>query len=105
MHATQVVFLARGNPPFTLALGNAEASREELPLATLVPGYDHTSLEKMGRAQALTIPSGIGVRPAEHESAAQVLWKRVGLWAVLLLGVGLLGAMAFSLLRRPAARS
>lgn len=105
MHATQVVFLARGNPPFTLAVGLPEASREELPLATLVPGFDSASLAEMGRAEAVAIPPRVGRRPAEHESAAQVLWKRAGLWAVLLLGVGLLGAMAFSLLRRPAARS
>ncbi|MDT4843458.1 hypothetical protein FQZ97_773920 [compost metagenome] len=105
MHATQVVFLARGNPPFTLALGKPEASREELPLATLVPGFDSASLAKMGRAEVVAIPPQAGLRPAEHESAGQVVWKRVGLWAVLLLGVGLLGAMAFSLLRRPEARS
>ncbi|MFC5694156.1 DUF3999 domain-containing protein [Pseudomonas sp. GCM10022186] len=105
MHATQVVFLARGNPPFTLALGNPEARRGELPLATLVPGFDSASLEKMGRAQALAVPPQAGVHPAERLSAGQVVWKRIGLWAVLLLGVGVLGIMAFSLLRRPAARS
>lgn len=105
MHATQVVFLARGNPPFTLALGNAEASRTELPLATLVPGFDASSLEKMGRAEAVAIPAQVGEHPAERQTAEQIVWKRVGLWAVLLLGVGLLGVMAFSLLRRPATRS
>lgn len=105
MHATQVVFLARGTPPFTLALGNLEASRAELPLSTLVPGFDSSSLEKMGRAAALAIPAQTDVHQAERPTAGQVVWKRVGLWAVLLLGVGLLGAMAFSLLRRPAARS
>ncbi|WP_330114593.1 DUF3999 domain-containing protein [Pseudomonas sp. JS3066] len=105
MHATQVVFLARGNPPFTLALGNLEASRAELPLSTLVPGFDSASLEKMGRAEAVAIPAQTGVHPAERQAAGQIVWKRVGLWAVLLLGVGLLGGMAFSLLRRPAARS
>ncbi|MNN75289.1 hypothetical protein D3C81_1915820 [compost metagenome] len=105
MHATQVVFLARGNPPFTLALGKPEASREELPLTTLVPGFDNASLAKMGRAEAVAIPPQVGRQPAEHESVEQIVWKRVGLWAVLLLGVGLLGAMAFSLMRRPEARS
>ncbi|WP_271409599.1 DUF3999 domain-containing protein [Pseudomonas sp. Q1-7] len=105
MHATQVVFLARGRPPFTLALDNPEAARAELPLATLVPGYDSTRLEAMGRAEALAIPSQLGLHPVQRQGAGQVVWKRVGLWAVLLLGVGLLGGMAFSLLRRPAARS
>jgi hypothetical protein len=31
-------------------------------------------------------------------------WKKLGLWAVLLLGVLLLAAMAFSLLRKPAVK-
>lgn len=105
MHATQVVFLARGNPPFTLALGNPEASRVELPLATLVPGFDGASLEKMGRAEVLSIPPQTGAHPVPEPTAGQIVWKRIGLWAVLLLGVGLLGVMAFSLLKRPAAPS
>ncbi|MCY1541595.1 hypothetical protein D9M68_772960 [compost metagenome] len=70
-----------------------------------MPGFDSASLAKMGRAEAVAIPPEAGLRPAEHESARHVVWKRVGLWAVLLLGVGLLGAMAYSLLRRPEARS
>ncbi|MDH4584281.1 DUF3999 domain-containing protein [Pseudomonas sp. BN415] len=105
MHATQVVFLARGNPPFVLALGNLDASRSELPLATLVPGFDSSSLAKMGLADAVALPPQTGVHLTERQTAGQIVWKRVGLWAVLLLGVGLLGAMAFSLLRRPTARS
>ncbi|MCR3763888.1 DUF3999 family protein, partial [Pseudomonas aeruginosa] len=32
-------------------------------------------------------------------------WKKIGLWAVLLLGVGLLVIMAMSLLRSPPNRS
>ncbi|MOA57440.1 hypothetical protein D3C78_1816150 [compost metagenome] len=76
-----------------------------MPLGTLVPGYDGASLEKMGVAQATAIPPQIGTHPAERLSAGQVVWKRIGLWAVLLLGVGLLGGMAFSLLRRPPAQS
>jgi hypothetical protein len=31
-------------------------------------------------------------------------WKKLGLWAVLLLGVAALGAMAYSLLRAPAGK-
>ncbi|NVZ77593.1 DUF3999 family protein, partial [Pseudomonas gingeri] len=30
-------------------------------------------------------------------------WKKIGLWAVLLLGVAALAGMAFSLLRKPQA--
>ena len=54
---------------------------------------------------ANAVPAQAGEQPAQRQTAGQVVWKRVGLWAVLLLGVGLLGVMAFSLLRRPVTRS
>ena len=39
----------------------------------------------------------------EQAAAGESDWKRLGLWLVLLLGVGLLALMAVSLLRRPSA--
>jgi hypothetical protein len=38
---------------------------------------------------------------ATTAAVAQTNWKKIGLWAVLLLSVVFLGAMAFSLLRKP----
>lgn len=102
MHVTRLVFLARGTPPFTLALGNADARHEALPLATLVPGFEPARLDAMGRAEVVDLPRQAGAGAAQHPEDGRVPWKRVGLWAVLLAGVALLGAMAWSLLRRPA---
>ena len=100
VRATQLVFLARGEPPFTLALGNASAKAANLPLSTLIPDYSAERLNTLGQAKvagavAVTSP----VVTAAVDSGPN--WKTFGLWAVLLLGVAALGAMAYSLLRKP----
>ncbi|MBP5129674.1 DUF3999 family protein, partial [Pseudomonas protegens] len=41
--------------------------------------------------------------PAAAVAAGGPDWKKIGLWAVLLLGVLALAGMAFSMLRKPAA--
>ncbi|MBT8765721.1 DUF3999 domain-containing protein [Metapseudomonas boanensis] len=105
MQATHVVFLARGTPPFILALGNPSAARVELPLATLVPGFEERRLATMARAELVGEPALGDHAVPGGEPAGGLVWKRIGLWAVLLLGVGLLAAMAYSLLRRPTSKA
>lgn len=92
----ELVFLARGTPPFTLAMGRDVAQSIQLPLSTLVPGYQPERLLKMGMAQANApiAPSVVTPAPMVPHN-----WKKFGLWAVLLLGVGLLGLMAMNLLK------
>ncbi|MDA7084804.1 DUF3999 domain-containing protein [Pseudomonas sp. SA3-5] len=101
IRATQLVFLARGKPPYVLAIGKATGAAASLPLSTLIPGYDDKRLAALGVATAAEAPL------REAADAGQVAgwdWKRLGLWAVLLAGVGLLVLMAWSLLRaKPAA--
>lgn len=100
VRATQVVFLARGEPPFTLALGNATVKAANLPLSTLIPDYNAERLKSLGQAKvvgaAVVKAPAVTVAPEEGRD-----WKKLGLWAVLLLGVTALGAMAYSLLRKP----
>lgn len=97
VRAAQLVFLARGEPPYQLALGNAAARSAALPLSTLIPGYAPERLGTLARAEVGEVPA----LPAQvaADGADDAHWKRWGLWAVLLLGVGLLAGMAFSLLR------
>lgn len=100
MRATQLVFLARGEPPFTLALGNASVKAANLPLSTLIPDYYAERLNTLGQAKvAGTVAVTSPLVPAAVDSGPN--WKKLGLWAVLLLGVAALGAMAYSLLRKP----
>lgn len=100
VRTTQVVFLVRGTPPYTLALGNATAKAANLPLATLIPGYDDERLARLGVAT----PTGEAVTATvkQDQPEAGTDWKRIGLWAVLVAGVGLLVLMALSVLRSPA---
>ncbi len=100
VRGTLVVFLARGSAPYRLALGDASARSAALPLGTLIPGYEPKRLAGLGRAVAPDeVPAAMRQVADAAQSAAD--WKRIGLWGVLLVGVALLGGMAFSLLRKP----
>ncbi len=61
VRATQLVFLARGPGPYTLALGNATVKAASLPLATLIPDYSPAKLATLGQA---SVDGGAGVTPA-----------------------------------------
>jgi hypothetical protein len=105
VRATQLVFLARGPGPYTLALGNATVKSANLPLSTLIPDYTPEKLATLGRAM---VDVGVLASNASTEktlATTDIHWKKFGLWAVLLLSVLFLVAMAFSLLRKPSAKS
>jgi hypothetical protein len=104
VRATQLVFLARGPGPYTLALGNATVKAASLPLSTLIPDYSPQKLATLGRA---SLDGGVVVAPVATPVQAPVGtdWKKFGLWAVLLISVLFLAVMAFSLLRKPPANS
>ncbi len=95
----QVLFVARGAGPYVLAFGSAKAAGAALPVATLVPGYrDDKPLEAahatLGDARAQTRspsawPEWLELEPGD--------WKKLALWAVLVVGVALLAWMAWRL--------
>jgi hypothetical protein len=105
MRATQLVFLARGPGPYTLVVGNATAKAANLPLSTLIPDYSPEKLATLGRA--MVDVGAAATQPSAGATSAPIdtHWKKFGLWAVLLLCVVFLAAMAFSLLRKPSAKS
>jgi hypothetical protein len=94
---TQVVFLARGNAPFTLAIGNPMAVAADLPISTLIPDYSAQKLASLSSAQPTKAPV-VDLTPLAP-APTPIDWKRIGLWALLLLGVAFLGWMALSTLR------
>ena len=100
VRSTQLVFLARGEPPFSLALGNPTVKAAKLPLSTLIPDYSPQRLAGLGRAAASSA-AVTTVQPPAAPVAVGTDWKKIGLWTVLLLGVAALAGMAFSLLRKP----
>jgi hypothetical protein len=97
VRATQLVFLGRGAPPYTLAIGNKTISGANLPLSTLVPGVTEQKLASLGGATLLSTPVITPAAPLVVADARD--WKRMGLWAVLVIGVLFLGWMALSTLR------
>ncbi|MDP9533195.1 DUF3999 domain-containing protein [Pseudomonas protegens] len=107
VRGTQLVFLARGAGPYTLALGNPTATAANLPLATLIPDYSPQRLKELGQAKVegeAQLTTSTAASP-DVAVASGPDWKKIGLWAVLLLGVLALAGMAFSLLRKPAVKS
>jgi Protein of unknown function (DUF3999) len=95
----QVLFVARGAGPYVLAFGAAKVPSAALPVATLVPGYrDDKPLEAahatLGDARAQVRapspwPPWLDLDPGD--------WKKLALWAVLVIGVALLAWMAWRL--------
>lgn len=106
----QLVFLASGQGPFTLAAGLPGASAPAspfLPLASLVPGYQPAQENTLPVALADVARADItGGKPAggalvSSEAANDGMSTRSWiLWAVLLAGVGALALMAWLLLRQ-----
>ncbi|MET0846745.1 MAG: DUF3999 domain-containing protein [Pseudomonas sp.] len=101
VRSTQMVFLARGAGPYTLALGNATVKAANLSLSTLIPDYNAAKWAALGKAsvEGATVVSNTSTVTSAATSGTD--WKKFGLWGVLLLSVLFLAAMAFSLLRKP----
>ena len=96
----RLVFLARGGGPFTLAWGAAAVQPSALALASLVPGYDPE--QPLVAATARIIPAAataLTTTPA-LQSAANANKSKGLLWAVLLIGVAILGGMSFMLVKQ-----
>lgn len=97
----EIVFAARGRPPFTLAYGHYAATSGALPITTLVPGYDDAKGLPANVAIAVAgAPTSMG-GPDQLKKPPDV--KRWVLWAALVLGVVVLGWMAWRLSREMAA--
>ena len=96
----EMVFLARGPAPFTLATGHSSASAGQLPLNRLIPGY---------KADAeLAFPPAALANPVINDNLlakpAKTVWgidsRRLVLWVILIAAVLLLSGYAVSLLRK-----
>ena len=88
--AQNVVFLARGSGPFMLAYGSAVAQPAQSPLESIPKGV------AIATATA-GVPMELGGRLRLSPAPASWQWKKGVLWAVLILGAGLLGWMALRL--------
>ncbi len=90
-----LVFAARGEPPFTLAFGKGDARDGAMPVASLIPGF--------GTPAALEpTPAAIG-QIREHAGVAALKtplpFGRWALWGLLGVGTAMLVSMAIRLAR------
>jgi Protein of unknown function (DUF3999) len=87
---SELVFLSRGSGPFVLAYGNSAAGNAEADLAS-IPAAIPVVAAEVGQPRMLGGPSRL------LPPAVPFPMKRTVLWAILLLGVGILSWMAYRL--------
>jgi hypothetical protein len=104
-----LVFAARGEPPFQLAYGNRDAKPAGYSIETLIPGYRDASgprirAARAGAQQTINVSGARALEQQELGGEARLKeaidWKRWSLWGALVLGVLILGAMAWRLVRQ-----
>jgi hypothetical protein len=108
----RLVFSARGAPPFQFAYGNRDAKPAAYAIETIIPGYREATVQSVRQAKTASVQK-VNVReaaasPQEELGGAARLrevidWKRWSLWGALVVGVLLLGVMAWRLMRQLAA--
>jgi hypothetical protein len=97
----ELVFLKQGAAPYVLAYGQAGVEARPWPLPELLRklnGSKPVDLADVPFARALDAEM-LGGPDRLVEDPAPVDWRMIVLWAVLLLGVAAVGAMAYRLLR------
>ena len=104
-----LVFAARGEPPFQLAYGNRDAKPAGYAIETLIPGYrdaggSQIRAARTGPQQTTNVSSARALEQQELGGESRLKeaidWKRWSLWGALVLGVLILGAMAWRLVRQ-----
>lgn len=96
-----LVFLARGEGPFLLAFGRQDAQPAQLPLSTLIPGYQDGGETAFPLAETGALRSAPAPAPSRMpQFIGDADPKKVGLWAALIIGVLVLALMAWRLSRQ-----
>lgn len=100
VRVTRLVWAAQGEPPFSLQVGAAAPEAGPRPLADVVPDWPREQA-RLGRAQlGAFMPQAA---PVKDEAAMPP--RRLLLWAVLGVGVALLGAVTWRLWRQGPAQT
>lgn len=93
----EIVFVARGEGPLTLAFGDPQLTPAALAIDALVPGYEKGAEARLPLAKVGDVKKG--PPPSRWERWMDAPPKRIALWGVLVAGVALLGFMAWRLAR------
>jgi len=106
VHQRQLVFVARGAGPFALVRAKTGESGAPMSLDALMPGRAADAALPAASASVTPFAAAAAVPSTASASAplpAPLASRSPWLWAALLAGVATMGAMAWSLLRKPAA--
>ena len=95
----QLVFLASGAGPFTLAVGAANLSSAYLPLPSMMPGYQSGQENKLPLAKVEASAAGSAI-VASSAASDGIPTRSLVLWGVLIAGALALGAMAWALMKQ-----
>ena len=96
----ELVFLKQGDPPFTLAYGQADVTGRQWPIDDLLRRLETTDdLDELPIA-SLSEPQVLGGADRLIGEPAPVDWRTMMLWLILLIGVGVIGALAWRLARQ-----
>jgi hypothetical protein len=105
----RLVFAARGAPPFQLAYGRRDAKPAAYAIESLVPGYREDAgprirAARTGAQETVNVQSAKALAQTELGGEARrqeaIDWKRWSLWGALILGVLILGVMAWRLVKQ-----
>ena len=98
-NANELYFLARGEPPFILAYGNASINDVYKPPATLLNIIKQDSKTGMV-AEAFAGQEILFKGESALKVKQELPWQRIILWVVLVMGVFVTGFMVFRLSRQ-----
>jgi len=105
----EIVWVARGNPPFTLGYGSRDAKPSAYAIDSIVPGYRadadlNAKTASAGDDKAMPVKAAQADSPAVLAGQAaleeRIDFKRWALWASLAAGVAFLGWMAWRLVKQ-----
>jgi len=94
-----LVFLPRGEGPYTLRWGNAQIKNSSLSITTLIPGFDFEKKFPIGMAKLQAIDGKPLTTNVGNAQPAQDYSKGL-LWIILLIGVLVLATMAWMLVKQ-----
>jgi hypothetical protein len=91
----ELVFVAKGEGPFSLAFGDKDARATSIPVSNLIPNYERGAERKL--AIATVGPVTTSPPPAPPMQLFGQSPKKLALWAVLVGAVAVLAFMAYRL--------
>jgi len=97
----KLIFLAQGQPPFTLAAGSANDELNEFPQHRI---YGDRSLATLAESNGGVVAASLGPRyelggPDRLVATRQINWRTLLLWFGLVIGVVFVGLMASKTIR------